>query len=103
MEKRNNSDYERGKRWGWWIFRKNLQTYGSRDGVKISDSAFTTSQRYQRDSRLKKIKDGRTLTASLREMYRGIADGLFEAHERFERKKSPDGLLSGVKGDIYGI
>ena len=78
------SPYERGKRWGFAIFKSNLELYGKR-GLDKSDAAATTCGRYARDHSIQKTKSGTKLDASTRSAYRGIRDGIYEAWRKAEK------------------
>ena len=60
MTKKNASPYERGKRWGFAIFKSNLELFGKR-GLDKSDAAARTCGRYARDTSIKRTKSGKYL------------------------------------------
>lgn len=78
----SKKDYEKGKRWGFAIFKSNLELYG-RAGVRKSDATLTTCRKYERNKKITKTKTGKLLTPASRDAYRGIADGLLEAYGKF--------------------
>ena len=82
--KKRYSPYERGKRWGFAIFKSNLELFGKR-GLDKSDATATTCGRYARDESIKITKSGKKLDASTRAAYRGIRDGIYEAWRKAER------------------
>ena len=81
-----NSSYSRGKRWGYAIFKSNLELFGKR-GLDKSDATATTCGRYARDTRIKKTKSGKTLDYNTRRAYQGIQDGIYEAWRKEETKR----------------
>ena len=83
--KKHMTPYERGKRWGYAIFKSNLDLFGKR-GLDKSDAAAMTCGRYARDYGIKKTKSGKYLDAGTRSAYRGIRDGIYEAWRKAERK-----------------
>ena len=58
--KKRFSPYERGKRWGYAIFKSNLELFGKR-GLGKSDATAMTCGRYARDKSIKKTKSGKIL------------------------------------------
>ena len=78
------SPYERGKRWGYAIFKSNLELFGKR-GLCKSDATAITCGRYARDTNIKKTKSGKILDVHTRQAYRGIKDGIYEAWRKAER------------------
>ena len=86
MAKKRISPYERGKRWGFAIFKSNLELFGKR-GLDKSDAAATTCGRYARDASIKKTKSGKHLDSATRSAYRGIQDGIYEAWRIEENKR----------------
>ena len=84
MKNKRISPYERGKRWGFAIFKSNLELYGKR-GLDKSDAAATTCGRYARDHSIQKTKSGTKLDPSTRSAYRGIRDGIYEAWRKAEK------------------
>ena len=84
MAKKHISPYERGKRWGYAIFKSNLELFGKR-GLDKSDAAATTCGKYARDTRIKRTKSGKHLDSATRSAYRGIQDGIYEAWGKAEK------------------
>ena len=84
-KKRRYTSYERGKRWGFAIFKSNLELFGKR-GLDKSDAAALTCGRYARDTSIKKTKSGKYLDSATRSAYRGIHDGIYDAWRKAERK-----------------
>ncbi len=84
--KKRFSPYERGKRWGFAIFKSNLELFGKR-GLDKSDAAARTCGKYARDTRIKKTKSGKILDSATRSAYRGIQDGIYEAWRKTESNK----------------
>lgn len=80
-----NSSYSRGKRWGYAIFKSNLQLFGKL-GLQKSDKTAMTCGRYAKDERIKKTKSGKTLDYNTRRAYQGIQDGIYEAWRKEENK-----------------
>lgn len=87
----SNNDYERGKRWGHAIFKSNLELYG-KDGVHKSDKAHTTCRNYERNKNLTRTRSGKRLDSRTRSAYRGIADGLLEAFEKWQNAGSRNSI-----------
>ena len=58
MARKQITPYERGKRWGFAIFKSNLELFGKR-GLDKSDAAARTCGRYARDMSIKKTKSGK--------------------------------------------
>ena len=85
MARKRTSPYDRGKRWGFAIFKSNLELFGKR-GLDKSDAAATTCGRYARDTRIKKTKSGKYLDSATRSAYQGIQDGIYEAWRKEENK-----------------
>ena len=86
MARKGTSPYERGKRWGFAIFKSNIDLFGKR-GLDKSDAAARTCGRYARDTSIKKTKSGKFLDAATRSAYRGIQDGIYEAWRKEESKR----------------
>ena len=86
MTKKNASPYERGKRWGFAIFKSNLEIYGKR-GLDKSDAAARTCGRYAHDTSIKRTKSGKYLDSTTRSAYKGIQDGIYEAWRKAESKR----------------
>ena len=82
--KKRISPYERGKRWGYALFRSNIELFGKR-GLDKSDATAMTCARYARDKNLHKTKSGKILDVHTRQAYRGIHDGIYEAWRKAER------------------
>lgn len=81
----SNQSYKQGKRWGYAIFKSNLELFG-KQGLHKSDAAMTTCSRYAKDRSLKKTKNGKVLDERTRAGYRGVSDGIYEAWRKFESK-----------------
>ena len=86
MARKRISPYERGKRWGFAIFKSNLELFGKR-GLDKSDAAARTCGRYARDMSIKKTKSGKILDAATRSAYRGIQDGIYDAWRKEDNKR----------------
>ena len=82
----SKKSYEKGKRWGFAIFKSNVELYGSR-GLDKSDAAAQTCRRYATDSSIKRTKSGKVLDREKRAAYKGIYDGIYEAWEKAKRKQ----------------
>ena len=74
---KNNSDYQRGKRWGFAVMTTATQT--GKGAVMKADKAMQTCAKNARTGCKK-------LNASERAAYRGIADGMYDAMRVAERK-----------------
>lgn len=73
-----NKDYERGKIWARKVFKDNLE-YGE-IGVRKSDKASITCGKYANDTNCKKTSTGKKLNTSMRNFYKGAADGFLQAY-----------------------
>ena len=80
-------DYRKGKRWGFAIFRKNVELYG-KVGVVKSDKASMTCDKIVKSKKRK----GKNLTKSQLDFYKGAVSGFLEFYNKkitgFERPKN---------------
>ena len=75
--RKNNSDYQRGKRWGFAVMT--AATHTDKGAVMKADKAMQTCAKNARTG-------CKRLTVSERNAYRGIADGMYDALKVAERK-----------------
>lgn len=75
--------YTKGKRWGFAVFRKQVQIYGSEVATAKCDKACMTCAKYVKTGR----KDNKPLTKQEKAFYRGAASGFQE----FYNKKNSGG------------
>ena len=73
-----NNDYVRGRKWGFAVMTAATQT--SKGAVMNADKAMQTCARNARTG----VK---RLSASERKAYQGIADGMYDAIRRHERRR----------------
>lgn len=78
MAKKKNA-YERGFAWGKRTIMKEYREGGDR-ALHACDKAATTCRKYGYNMRVKQTKNGVPLTASARQYYRGIADGMQDGY-----------------------
>ena len=76
---KKKSMYERGFSWGKRTILKEYREDGDR-GLHRCDKAAETCRKYGCDMRIKQTKNGVPLTASVRQYYRGIADGMQDGY-----------------------
>ncbi len=72
------NSYEKGKRWGYAIFKKNCEDYGQ-IGIAKSDKASQTCAYYARDMK----RQGKNLTKDEKDFYKGAADGFQSYYNKF--------------------
>lgn len=75
------SAYNRGFSWGKRTITKETKEEGEKALYKC-DKAAKTCRKYGYDMRIKQTKNGVPLTASARQYYRGIADGMQEGYKK---------------------
>lgn len=80
-----SKNYEKGKRWGFAIFKKNYETFGEA-GIKMSDKASLTCDKIIRS----KKRNGKKLEKKHIDFYKGATKGFLE----FYNKK-----IMGIKED----
>ena len=73
-----NSDYARGRKWGFAVMTAATRT--SKGAVMGADKAMQTCARNARTGTKK-------LTEAERSAYRGIADGMYDAVRKSERRR----------------
>lgn len=73
-----NTDYRRGRKWGFAVMTAATKT--SKGAVMNADKAMQTCARNARTGTKK-------LTESERAAYRGIADGMYDAVRKSERRR----------------
>ncbi len=71
------NDYEKGRRWGFAIFRNKVKVYGEY-GIRQCDKASMICEKYLKDGRRKNKK----LTKKEREFYKGAVDGFQEFYNK---------------------
>lgn len=72
------NSYEKGKRWGYAIFKKNCEDYGQ-IGIAKSDKASRTCAKYLRDMK----RQGKTLNKDEKDFYKGAVDGFQSFYNKF--------------------
>lgn len=72
------NSYQKGKRWGYAIFQKNVRAFGRNDGAMKSDAACTTCARQAATGVRGKV----TLTKQQRAFYRGAVKGFQEFYNK---------------------
>ena len=77
--KKKNTPYHKGKRWGFAVGRASIQL--GKSGVEKADRAMQTCANNARTG-----VGRRRLTKDERSAYRGMADGIYEAMKKAERK-----------------
>lgn len=70
--------YEKGKRWGWAIFKKNIDSDGKNIGCAKSDKAYDTCNQYAHKGK----KNGKQLSEADKDFYRGACDGFQEYYNK---------------------
>lgn len=80
-KKTDRNSYDRGFRWGKRTILKEYREDGDR-GLHRCDKAAKTCRKYGYDMRITKTKKGVPLTASARQYYRGIADGMQDGYDK---------------------
>lgn len=73
------NSYKSGFAWGKRTIKKHYREYGN-TGIRICDKSAQTCRKYAEDKKIKKTKTGKPLTSSLRNYYRGIADGMLDGY-----------------------
>lgn len=78
-----NYDYNNGFKWGR---RKLFSAFKDEGNVGLHkcDKAAQTCLKYANDKRVTQTKKGVKLTPKLREIYRGIADGILDGYNRLK-------------------
>lgn len=74
-----NNAYQKGKRWGFAVFGKNVSLFGRSDGAAISDKACDTCTKY---SKTGFGKGRKPLTKEERAFYRGAAHGFIDYYRK---------------------
>ena len=77
-QRNTNDDYRRGRKWGFAVMTAATKT--SKGAVMNADKAMRTCSRNARTGTKK-------LTEAERSAYRGIADGMYDAIRRQERRR----------------
>lgn len=75
------NNYEKGKQWGFRTILKSYEEEGEK-GIGRCDKAALTCSKYATDKTVKTTKNGKKLTKSMRDYYRGIADGMLEGYNK---------------------
>lgn len=71
------NSYQKGKRWGYAVFRSQVDTYGANLGTAKSDKACSTCLKYAENG-----KKDKALTKEERDFYRGAAKGFQEYYNK---------------------
>ena len=72
------NSYEKGKRWGYSKKKKNCDDYG-KIGIAKSDKASRTCAKYIRENK----RQGKSLTSSQKDFYKGAVVGFQDFYNRF--------------------
>lgn len=72
-----DKSYEKGKRWGYAIFRQNVDDFGEL-GIAKSDKASRTCSKYLKENKRK----GKSLTKSEKNFFKGVVDGMQEFYNK---------------------
>ena len=75
------NSYKHGFAWGKRTINKQFHEYGI-TGLRICDKSAQTCRHYAENKSIKKTKTGKPLTSSLRNYYRGIADGMLDGYNK---------------------
>ena len=72
------NSYQKGKRWGYAIFRRHVRDYGMDVGGHKSDKACETCKKYVYTGK----KNGQALSKDERAFYKGACAGMLEYYNK---------------------
>ncbi len=72
------NSYEKGKRWGYAIFKKNCDDYG-KVGIAMSDKASRTCSKYVRENK----REGKFLSKEQQRFFQGAVRGFQNFYDKF--------------------